>query len=759
MTDALSLSGARFGSRGSLASIHSSCSADSISSWGKDIGVNILKKGGEDAHVSTTSPVRQQSATLIAASPYRNVDAIILVYDLGRIETFNRLESHWLPLIEKCYNGDMPVILVGNKMDLQSSSVTHSTPDNQFSVRSRQEVILLLQKFHFIRQYLKCSAKNLINLDEVFQKAQQAVLYPILPLYDLSTGRLTPACSRALTRIFRILDKDLDGLLSAAELNEFQQHVWGVNLMERDFMSWKKVVQEHDSYCSMEDGSSRIKDDVIRGGKFTVAGFLTIFDVFISQNRLEVLWNVLRKFGYDDQLNLIMPASMLEDDDFRTIDASKWKLDRDEELFLSGLFHQFDLDGDGVLTPEECRAIFSVLPTPLPPWSERRKSYLFSGCVSMPRTHYVERKSPSQSMDRVHFDPTVEMSPIPPSASSSSPSSPTVLSATGLSLSSSPLPSLDTSKGILIHQSSEHMPQTLSYTSWMSNWHMVCTASPSICRAELYRLGYPGLCVKSSADESCSRHAKTKQVAPTSVNITAAFNIPTIIVQALVVGGKDSGLAALTSKLHGEKVDCSMLPCLDQPVTNSSVSKILRPAKNGEGKPVETNVHLILTEVHLDSNVKEVKNRHEKLIHLLKEGVYDMAILAYNSSQKDETSFDDIKRFETTMLNEKVPRIFVGASETTGISQLSQTIDHCIVMDLEPPQFVPLDKSPIDSAIIHALVCCAQRQSGFRCLPGERARKIAEKKRKLLLWFGVTVTAGITAVLGLSISRKKRTES
>lgn len=33
-----------------------------------------------------------------------HVDSIILVYDLGRIETFDRLESHWLPLIERCYN-------------------------------------------------------------------------------------------------------------------------------------------------------------------------------------------------------------------------------------------------------------------------------------------------------------------------------------------------------------------------------------------------------------------------------------------------------------------------------------------------------------------------------------------------------------------------------------------------------------------------------------------------------------------------------
>lgn len=36
-----------------------------------------------------------------------NVDAIVLVYDLDRIETFYRLENHWLPYIERCYHGEV----------------------------------------------------------------------------------------------------------------------------------------------------------------------------------------------------------------------------------------------------------------------------------------------------------------------------------------------------------------------------------------------------------------------------------------------------------------------------------------------------------------------------------------------------------------------------------------------------------------------------------------------------------------------------
>ena len=36
-----------------------------------------------------------------------NVDVIVLVYDLDRIETFYRLENHWLPFIERCFKGEV----------------------------------------------------------------------------------------------------------------------------------------------------------------------------------------------------------------------------------------------------------------------------------------------------------------------------------------------------------------------------------------------------------------------------------------------------------------------------------------------------------------------------------------------------------------------------------------------------------------------------------------------------------------------------
>jgi mitochondrial Rho GTPase 1 len=60
---------------------------------------------------STTSALfnlqKSLSSSASHANGIENVDSIILVYDLDRDETFFRLENHWLPLIERCYNGEV----------------------------------------------------------------------------------------------------------------------------------------------------------------------------------------------------------------------------------------------------------------------------------------------------------------------------------------------------------------------------------------------------------------------------------------------------------------------------------------------------------------------------------------------------------------------------------------------------------------------------------------------------------------------------
>jgi small GTP-binding protein len=50
-------------------------------------------------------------------SEIKNADSIILVYDMSNEATITNLSKRWLPLI-KTHNPNVPVLLIGNKLDL-----------------------------------------------------------------------------------------------------------------------------------------------------------------------------------------------------------------------------------------------------------------------------------------------------------------------------------------------------------------------------------------------------------------------------------------------------------------------------------------------------------------------------------------------------------------------------------------------------------------------------------------------------------------
>ncbi|GAX24013.1 mitochondrial Rho GTPase 1 [Fistulifera solaris] len=375
-------------------------------------------------------------STTSSAPSIDHVDSIVLVYDLPRAETFRRIEQHWLPLIQQYYQGKIPVIIAENKMDLFDSNLLP---------QKRQEIISLMQNFPFVRQCIKCSAQTMTRVDDVWLKAQEAVLYP-LTLYDLEKGALTGDCQKALGRIFRMYDRDGDGLLSDVEIDRFQRETFPVPMFS-DLGMLKKSVARHVEHALDQN-------------KFTPSGFVALFDELINQNRLNMVWKALRHFGYDDNLQLDIPPDL----------PITKRLSPHAKRFLTALFQQFDTNHDGVLSGDDLWLIFSILPNPsLPPWHRQRD--LFLECFSS----FVMRDSPSNSSESYATPSVKDPQLIVPEGEMAQ-----SLSNSGLSLlsTSGSLPSLDFTQ------------QSLSYWEWMGCWHTMHTISPEITSAELYRLGF-----------------------------------------------------------------------------------------------------------------------------------------------------------------------------------------------------------------------------------------------------------------------------
>jgi hypothetical protein len=247
----------------------------------------------------------------------------------------------------------------------------------------------------------------------------------------------------------------------------------------------------------------------------------------------------------------------------------------------------------------------------------------------------------------------------------------------------------------------------------------MCTISPSIYRIELYRLGFVG-------KQTVPQQARVQQISSRPTTIYLGNDKPSIIVRALIIGMKNSGSDVLIKHLHGETdMAHNSMSLLDYPETSCSVS-----ARN------EEILHLILTHIPL---VDSSNDKYTKLTRLLEEGVYDMALLVYNSSQ----SFNVVKQFDADMLNENTPRIFT----STDPDHLSIAIDYCEDMKLDQPHAVHIDSPETVSMFIEYLVSYAKRP-----------RRNRSKKRKLI-WFGGLVSASIAVVIGFTIGRKRKVGS
>ncbi|KAF9618858.1 hypothetical protein IFM89_002726 [Coptis chinensis] len=268
-------------------------------------------------------------------------DAVVLTYACDQPVTLDRLSTFWLPELRRL-DVNVPVIVVGCKLEVRD--------DTQTSLE--QVMSPIMQQFREIETCIECSAKNLIQVPEVFYYAQKAVLHPTGPLFDQETQTLRPRCVRALKRIFILCDQDRDGALSDAELNDFQVKCFNAPLQPSEIMRVKRVVQEKLSEGVNENGLS-------------LTGFLFLHALFIEKGRLETTWTVLRKFGYDNDIKLrddLIPVL------FKRAPDQSVELSNEAIEFLKRIFCLFDIDTDGTLRPAELDDLFSTAPES--PWNE-----------------------------------------------------------------------------------------------------------------------------------------------------------------------------------------------------------------------------------------------------------------------------------------------------------------------------------------------------------------------------------------------------
>lgn len=252
-------------------------------------------------------------------------DSILLLYDTTRPETFDNLTNEWLPLLRdiqesrslsttsnsphvannaaspEAFDGSAgsakmvpfqkqdskqccfyrPVIIVGTKIDLLVDGEDMS------------KHIPVLATYSFVVVGLICSSAKLQDVDQVFYFGEQAVTFPLYPLFDVVSQEFTPACRRAFRRIFRVFDVDNDNLLNDAEIIELQLKCFDVSINTEELLTLKRLISRN-----------------VPGGLsekcFTFEGFLGLIKMYVDINSCQIPWTILRRFHYEDDLSLVV---------------------------------------------------------------------------------------------------------------------------------------------------------------------------------------------------------------------------------------------------------------------------------------------------------------------------------------------------------------------------------------------------------------------------------------------------------------------
>nr|CAI39255.1 eng_C97 [Paramecium tetraurelia] len=215
----------------------------------------------------------------------RIADVILLMYAIDDDGSWERLNKFWLrELKEKEFK--QPIIVVGNKLDLMGLD-----EDREYC-RIFKVIKQLVKDFSQVEMGIECSSIKLQGVQDVINCAQRTYLYPLAPLYNLVNKSLTEGFKKALTRIFRICDRDGDGKWSDFELERFQKKVFKKHLDSSDIAGIKDLIEEE------------LKDDSNKKSFITLQGFMVLQKRGIELMKIQISWTILRYFNYKDDLTL-----------------------------------------------------------------------------------------------------------------------------------------------------------------------------------------------------------------------------------------------------------------------------------------------------------------------------------------------------------------------------------------------------------------------------------------------------------------------
>lgn len=274
----------------------------------------------------------------------RKANVLLLVY--SDHYSYERVALFWMPYF-RSLGVNIPVIVCANKSDQAAEGVS-------FAQVADEEMKPVMAEFREIDTCIRTSAKQNFNVVEALLLCQNAVAYPLAPLFDYKEGKLKPACVDALRRVFYLCDKDHDGFLNDEEMKALEGKVLGKSSSEEEVGIIKRTINK-----------SRPEADL--AGGIDVEAFLHMNKLYAEGGNHGNIWRILRKHHYTDSLSL---KDGLLHPKFDVPQYASAELSPAGYKFFVDLFLLFDKNKDGVLNNDELNELFAPTPGRPKSWVE-----------------------------------------------------------------------------------------------------------------------------------------------------------------------------------------------------------------------------------------------------------------------------------------------------------------------------------------------------------------------------------------------------
>ena len=155
-----------------------------LSNIGVDVYTKNININNEVCSIKIWDTCGQERFRSLASNYYKRADGVVLLYDISSIASFNNLE-YWLKSIQSYCKRDIPIIIIGNKLDLGD--------------KINEEIFNKFISEHSNIPIFKTSAKNGDGVNEAFYNIAQKIYdfkseYQIIELSDKFDSNYSKSC-------------------------------------------------------------------------------------------------------------------------------------------------------------------------------------------------------------------------------------------------------------------------------------------------------------------------------------------------------------------------------------------------------------------------------------------------------------------------------------------------------------------------------------------------------------------------------------